>query len=274
MRLRVSILSSGISPVNPVMQRASFLDQSFDQVDMAEAVDQCLRWCSDAQRPRILLTLNASILVRMRSDDRLRDACAAGDLVVPDGVPVVWASRLTGASLKARVAGIDLMQRLLEAADTHRLRIYFLGARQEVLDTLIRDCKGRYPGIQVVGSRNGYFSLAEEAHVIRQIEVSSADILFVGMPTPFKECWCEEHRDSLGARVIVGVGGSFDVLAGYIPRAPRWMQATGLEWCWRLIMEPRKLWKRYLVTNSLFVWYVLREYMSLGGARGRRSVSR
>ena len=115
----------------------------------------------------------------------------------------------------------------------------------------------RYPGALVAGFQNGYFPRHEQPDVVRKIRDSNADMLFVGMPTPFKEVWCHENKEALGVPVILGVGGSFDVHAGFVRRAPRWMQMWGLEWSWRLLMEPRKMWKRYLVSNCKFILMVL-----------------
>jgi N-acetylglucosaminyldiphosphoundecaprenol N-acetyl-beta-D-mannosaminyltransferase len=233
--------------------RTELMGCPFDPVTMADAVARAVSWCGGERRPHTIVTVNAALIVAMRRDPDLARACRAGDLVVADGVPVVWASRFAGAPLPARVAGVDLMGRLLEIASEHRLRVFFLGAREEVVRALVARCAARYPGLVVAGYRNGYFGRASDGEVADQIRRSGAAILFVGMPSPFKEVWCERHRPDLGVPVIMGVGGSFDVLAGFIPRAPRWMQAAGLEWLWRLALEPRRLWRRYLVTNTIFV---------------------
>jgi N-acetylglucosaminyldiphosphoundecaprenol N-acetyl-beta-D-mannosaminyltransferase len=211
--------------------------------------------------------MNAAVLVTMARDADLARACRAADLVVPDGVPVVWAARLAGTPLPGRVAGVDLMERLLEAAAARGLPAYFLGARPEVVRALVERCRRRFPGLPIAGWRDGYFAPGEEADVVNEVRRSGAAMLFVGMPTPFKEVWCERHRDALGVPVILGVGGSFDVLAGFIRRAPRAMQVLGLEWLWRLAMEPRRLWRRYLVTNTVFVVRALAEAARLR-ARG------
>jgi N-acetylglucosaminyldiphosphoundecaprenol N-acetyl-beta-D-mannosaminyltransferase len=249
-------------------ERVEFMDCPFDALTISEVVEQALSWCRGERRPHTLMTVNAAVLVMMRKAAALAEACRAGDLIVPDGVPVVWASRLVGQPLRDRVAGIDLMARLLEAASAQRLRVFFLGAKEEVVQKLVAWCVSRHPGLVVAGYRNGYFKESDSPEVIEQIRQSGADILFVGMPTPFKEVWCEQHREALDVPLIMGVGGSFDVLAGFVRRAPLWMQNVGLEWFWRLSMEPRKMWKRYLVTNSLFIARTLLEAMR------RRSVSR
>jgi N-acetylglucosaminyldiphosphoundecaprenol N-acetyl-beta-D-mannosaminyltransferase len=154
------------------------------------------------------------------------------------------------------------MARLLAVAGAHRLRVYFLGARREVVTALVEASRVRHPGIEIAGFRDGYFGLQDHLGIVEEIRASRADILFVGMPSPFKETWCERHRQCLEVPVIMGVGGSFDVLAGFVRRAPRWVQVLGLEWFWRLLMEPRKLWKRYLTTNIEFIWLAGREIVA------------
>ncbi|HET8538646.1 MAG TPA: WecB/TagA/CpsF family glycosyltransferase [Anaeromyxobacter sp.] len=247
---------AGAPPRNVAIRasRPRFMGCPFDPITMDEAVARALAWCRrDDGRPRTIVTMNAALLVAMRRDADLARACRAGDLVVPDGVPVVWASRLAGVPLPGRVAGVDLMPRLLEAAAEHGLPVFFLGAREEVVRELVRRCAARWPQLLVAGWRNGYFAPREHPEVVARIRRSGAAMLFVGMPSPFKETWCERHRDALGVPVILGVGGSFDVLAGFVPRAPRLAQRAGLEWLWRLAMEPRRLFRRYLVTNTIFV---------------------
>jgi N-acetylglucosaminyldiphosphoundecaprenol N-acetyl-beta-D-mannosaminyltransferase len=198
----------------------------------------------------------------MRHDRELARACRAGHLILADGMSVLWSLRAAGRRMPERVTGVDLMARLLDAAGQHRLRVYFLGAGREVLMTLVERTRAQYPGLEIAGFHDGYFGPDDHLSLVEEIRESGAHILFVGMPTPFKETWCERHRERLDVPVIIGVGGSFDVLAGFIRRAPRWMQAGGLEWFWRLLMEPRKLWKRYLTTNSEFVWFAGREILA------------
>jgi N-acetylglucosaminyldiphosphoundecaprenol N-acetyl-beta-D-mannosaminyltransferase len=195
----------------------------------------------------------------MRRDPELARACRAGDLILADGMSVVWSLRASGRRVPERVTGVDLLARLLAAAGQHRLRVYFLGARGEVLKTLVERARAQNPGIEIAGFHDGYFGADEHLSLVEEIRASRADMLFVGMPTPFKETWCERHRERLNVPLIVGVGGSFDVLAGFIKRAPVWVQSLGMEWFWRLLMEPRKLWKRYLTNNSEFIWFAGRE---------------
>jgi N-acetylglucosaminyldiphosphoundecaprenol N-acetyl-beta-D-mannosaminyltransferase len=242
--------------------RAELLGLPFDAITLEAAVERCLSWCAGPRSPRTVITANSAILCMMRDDPELKRACLAGDLILPDGMSVVWASRMAGVPFPERVAGVDLMARLLEAGARRGLRVYFLGAKPAVVSRLAESCARDHPGLEVVGYRDGYFSADQHAAVVEEIRGRAPDFLFVGMPSPFKETWCERNRHRLDVPLIMGVGGSFDVLAGCVRRAPRWMQAAGMEWSWRLLMEPRKMWRRYLTTNAAFVSLASREIVS------------
>ncbi len=233
--------------------RVELMGCPFDPVTIDEAVVRAVAWCRGERRAHLVVTMNVAHLVAMPSHPEFARACRAGDLVVADGLPVVWASRIAGTPLPGRVTGCDLMPRLLEAAAACALPVYFLGARDEVVRALVAGCAERYPGLRIAGWRDGYFAPGESEAVVAEIRRSGAAMLFVGLPSPFKDVWCERHRDALGVPVILGVGGSFDVLAGFVPRAPRLMQRLGLEWLWRVAMEPRRLFWRYLSTNTVFL---------------------
>jgi N-acetylglucosaminyldiphosphoundecaprenol N-acetyl-beta-D-mannosaminyltransferase len=241
---------------------AELLGLHFDRVTMDSAVARCLEWCQAPRASHAVITANASHLCMMRRDPELWRSCRAGDLVVADGMSVVWALRAAGLAVPERVAGVDLMARLLAAGSERGLRVYFLGARPEVVERLATLCRTQHPGLVVAGWRDGYFSAAEQVAVVEEIREREPDLLFVGMPSPFKETFCERHRGRLNVPVMMGVGGSFDVLAGFVQRAPRRVQSLGLEWLWRLLMEPRKLWRRYLTTNSEFLWLAGREVLA------------
>jgi N-acetylglucosaminyldiphosphoundecaprenol N-acetyl-beta-D-mannosaminyltransferase len=240
-------------------QRVTLMECPFDPISFEQAVTKVVDWCRHGTSPKTVVTMKAALLVAMRKDHALAAACRAGDLIVPDGVPVVWASRLVRSPLPARVAGCDLMEALLARGAREGLRVFFLGARENVVSELVARCQRDHAGLEVVGYRNGYFTDDDVPAIVSNIRRSGADILFIGMPSPFKEVFAERYRDALNVPVIMGVGGSFDVLAGFVKRAPVMWQKVGMEWCWRLLMEPRKLWRRYLVTNTLFLAQVTRE---------------
>ena len=254
------VIAGGVAAMSATT-RVELFDCPFDQIDMQATVEQCLAWCEGPRSSHTVVTMNAALLCTMRRDQEMRDACRGGDLIVADGVPVVWTSRLAGRPLPGRVAGVDLTVKLLAAASERGLSVYFLGARAEVLAKLVELCRRDYPGLVIAGWRDGYFKAADHEKIVADIARLAPHMLFVGMPSPFKETWCERHRDALGVPVIAGVGGTFDVLTGVVRRAPRLLQAIGMEWSWRLAMEPRKMWKRYLRTNSEFIWLAMKQVL-------------
>jgi N-acetylglucosaminyldiphosphoundecaprenol N-acetyl-beta-D-mannosaminyltransferase len=256
------MMSDSIAAHADSTEKAELFGISFDTVTMETAVARCLEFCHAPRASHVVFTANSASLCMMRHDPALASACRSAQLTLADGMSVVWALRVSGQPAPERVTGVDLMGRLLAEGGRHRLRVYFLGARREVVETLAKASRARYPGLEIAGFRDGYFGLEDHERIVDDIRASGAHLLFVGMPSPFKDTWCERHRERLCVPVIMGVGGSFDVLAGYIKRAPHWMQALGLEWSWRLLMEPRRLWRRYLATNSEFVWLAGREVVA------------
>ncbi|GAA1969497.1 exopolysaccharide biosynthesis glycosyltransferase VpsK [Nocardioides panacihumi] len=213
-----------------------------------------------ALRTRLLFgVLNAAKVVKLTRDDLLRDSLLEADVLLADGQSVVWASRLLRQPLPERVAGIDLFESLLELADSQHLRVYLLGAKPEVLARLEDVVRTRWPNIVLAGSRDGYFTESESADVAADIVQAKPDMLFLGITTPKKEIFLGRHGDLLGVPVLHGVGGSFDVFAGVTKRAPLRWQRLGLEWAYRLVQEPRRLWRRYLTTNVSFIGLLARE---------------
>lgn len=232
-----------------------------------ETVEACLA-AVDAGSQLEIGVVNAAKIVRMRRDADLHDAVTGCDLVLADGQSVVWASRLLGSALPERVAGIDLFVRLLEEAERRGLAVYLLGARREVLDRMLEVFRERFPRLRVAGSRDGYFSDEEAQSVAEAVAHSGAQLLFLGMTSPKKERFVAAYGARTGANVIHGVGGSFDVLAGLVRRAPHAWQRAGLEWLYRALQEPRRLGGRYVTTNVRFLAIVARE--ALWAARGRQ----
>jgi len=213
------------------------------------------------------VVLNVDKVVRLGRDPHLRAAVLACDLINADGQPVVWVSGLIGQPLKARVTGIDLFEQLMARCAARGWRPYLLGAREPVVAQLVEVLRARYPGLALAGWRSGYWAAAEETAVIEQIRQARPDLLCVAMGSPRQELFLARWRDQLRVPFLMGVGGSFDVVAGLVRRAPRWMQRAGLEWLFRLAQEPRRLWRRYLVDDMAFFSLVLREWR----AQRRRS---
>lgn len=225
---------------------------------MDEVLEQAALHAAD--RSRFLIgVVNAAKIVKLRKDALLRESLLVPDVVLADGQSVVWASRLLGHPLPERVAGIDLFERLLALADVERRSVYFLGARQNVLEAMVERVKSRYPNLSVAGYRDGYFATEESGDVAAGIAATGADMLFLGMTTPKKEIFLAEHGELLGVPILHGVGGSFDILAGLTKRAPERWQRMGLEWAYRLLQEPRRLFARYASTNASFIALTVRE---------------
>jgi N-acetylglucosaminyldiphosphoundecaprenol N-acetyl-beta-D-mannosaminyltransferase len=202
--------------------------------------------------------VNAAKLVAADRDAKLKRVLLDADLVTADGMSVVWASRLLGDRLKERVTGIDLFEHLVEYAANRDLSVYFLGAREESVQGTVEAVKNRFPELRIA-YHNGYFAPSESRSICAAIKVSGADLLFVGMGSPRQELWIASNILLTGVRFALGVGGSFDHVSGQIGRAPRWMQRSGLEWLHRLVLEPRRLWRRYLIGNLAFIWLVVRQ---------------
>ncbi|QWH03511.1 glycosyltransferase [Bacillus mycoides] len=205
------------------------------------------------------VVLNASKVVLMQEDDKLKNIIKGCNLINADGQSIVWASKFLGDRLPERVAGIDLMENIVSMAAKEGYRIYFFGAKQNVVENVVDIYKAKYPDIKIAGYRNGYFDVSQNEEIVEEISNSQADILFVAFSSPQKEFWLAQYGEKLSTPFVMGVGGSFDVVAGVTKRAPNWMQKLGLEWFYRFIQEPKRMWKRYLVGNSKFIKYVVEE---------------
>jgi N-acetylglucosaminyldiphosphoundecaprenol N-acetyl-beta-D-mannosaminyltransferase len=229
-----------------------------DALTMDDVLDRCRGSLTTRERT-LVGVVNAAKMVRLRHDTHLRDSLLECDVLLADGQSVVWASRLLRRRLPERVAGIDLFERLLELAARDGWSVYLLGARPDVLATLQQRLGERFPALKIAGARDGYFAGTEGSSVAADIRQSGADMLFLGMTSPKKEIFLGDYGATLGAPVLHGVGGSFDILAGITKRAPVRWQRLGLEWLYRVLQEPRRLWRRYLTTNATFIALVLRE---------------
>lgn len=221
-------------------------------VRMAQLLNICEEHI-DSKKALLLGVVNVAKLVNCRKNIELQRSLTEADIVLADGLPIIWLSRMLGDPLPERVTGIDIMYELLKEANKKHYRVYFLGAQPEVLQTMIKTIQKDYPGIAIAGYRDGYFDKDEEQDVAKNIKDSHADILFVGISSPKKENFLKNWLNFIDAPICHGVGGSFDILAGVTNRAPIWMQKCGLEWLYRLIQEPRRMWKRYLITNMIFI---------------------
>lgn len=241
--------------------RVRILNGRFDPLTADELVEQVTEAIRTGQRG-IVCTVNVAILMTMRSDPQLQRFVDRARWTVADGQPLVWASRLGRRPLPERVTGVDLVDQLCARAAREEVGVYFIGARPRTVRTVAQMLRHRHNGLRIAGVADGYFRPEDAAARARDIARSRAGIVFVGMGVPRQEAFIEEHWEHLGANVVIGVGGSFDVVAGLRRRAPRWLQRAGLEWAYRLAQEPRRLFRRYLTTNCQFLALMFRHELT------------
>lgn len=239
--------------------RATLFDMPLDLLDMQQTVTRCAELVADDGFHQHVV-VNAGKVVLCRDLPELRAIISGCEIVNADGQAIVWAGRLAGLPVPERVAGIDLMEQLLLRAETDQWPVFFLGATQEVLDRFMEVVRSKHPELRIAGSRNGYFD--DDGTIADAILQTGARLLFIAMPSPRKEYFAASMKERLGPMLVVGVGGSFDVIAGLTGRAPVWMQRAGLEWFYRFIQEPHRLWRRYLIGNTRFVLLAMREVLS------------
>lgn len=238
--------------------RIRLMGLELDNLSMAETL-ACVEELIRSPGVHQHVVVNVNKIIKSRRDPKLQAIINGSSLINADGMPVVWASRLFGKALKERVAGIDLFVELLKRSSQAGYRVYFLGAREDVLTDLVEVVRRRFLGIQIAGRHNGYWAPEEEAGVIEHIRTAKPDIVFVAMPSPKKEYFIAEHLKEIGAPFVMGVGGSFDVLAGRSTRAPKWMQNCGLEWFHRFLQEPGRLFGRYFIEGLAFLGLLIQE---------------
>lgn len=198
--------------------------------------------------------VNASKVVKMQKDQELFDSVINTDLINADGAGIVWAAKTLGTPLPERVTGVDLMRNLVELSAEKKYKIFFFGAKEEVVKKVVDIYTETYSADIIAGYRNGYFKEAEAESIAEEIANSGANILFVAISSPMKEIFLHRHKEILKkVNFIMGVGGSFDVVAGKVKRAPLWVQNIGMEGAARFIQEPRKMWRRFIIDNVKFV---------------------
>lgn len=233
-----------------------------DNLSMEETL-QTIEGFIESGRPQQHVVVNVDKLVKANRDADLRRIINECALINADGMPVVWASRLLGKGLSERVAGIDLFESLMARSADKGWRVYLLGAREEVVSEVERLYQNKYPGLVIAGYRNGYWkSDAEEAQIVEQIKAARTDILFVAISSPKKEQFLGRHQAEMKVPFAMGVGGTFDVAAGKVKRAPLWMQKSGLEWFFRFLQEPRRMFRRYFIDDTAFLWLFAKEAAS------------
>ncbi|HET7553655.1 MAG TPA: WecB/TagA/CpsF family glycosyltransferase [Gemmatimonadaceae bacterium] len=252
-------MTAGALLVDRSRPRVNVLGVGVSAINMAQALETIEGWISRGDR-RYVCVSGVHGIMESQADPALRDIHNSAGLVTPDGMPLVWLSRMHGYEHVERVYGPDLMLALCERSESRGYRHFLYGGAGDVPALLTTRLQQRFPLLNVVGSYSPPFrplTEEEDAEVVRMINESGADIVWVGLSTPKQERWMREHVGRLDAAALIGVGAAFDFHAGVKKQAPRWMQRNGLEWLFRLGSEPRRLWKRYLINNPRFVYGVL-----------------
>lgn len=245
----------GGSGLSPTGSRVDILGIRISAVNMPQALENLVRHIGAGRQGYVCVT-DVNALLHARRDPELRRIFNTSTMTVPDGVPLVWAGKSAGADWMGRVCGPDLMPALLNAATEHGWSSYFLGGAPHVAEEMIENFRRTIPGLKVAGFQSPPFrelSPEEESALVQEINESGAQIVWVGLGAPKQERWMDSYRGRLTASLMVGVGAAFDMHAGRVSRAPRWMQRSGLEWSYRLAQEPRRLWKRYTRNFPVFV---------------------
>jgi N-acetylglucosaminyldiphosphoundecaprenol N-acetyl-beta-D-mannosaminyltransferase len=238
--------------------RIELMGCQVDNLSMEETL-QTVEGFIKSGRPHQHVVVNVDKLVKANRDPELRRIINECALINVDGMPVVWASRLIGKPLKERVAGVDLFEALMRRSAEKGWRVFLLGAREEVVSGVKNIYEQKYPGLTVAGYRNGYWKPEEEAGVVESVKAAQADLLFVAISSPKKEHFLGRYQAEMKIPFAMGVGGTFDVAVGKVKRAPVWMQNAGLEWFYRFLQEPRRMFKRYFVDDMAFFWLLVKE---------------
>ena len=249
-------------------KRYKILNTYVNALNMEETIE-IIENIIKKRHPTQHVVINASKINLMQKDEQLRHVVNNCPLINADGASIVWAAKKLGIPLHTRVTGIDLFLNLVKLADQKSYRIYLFGATEECVVTVKQLFEKKYPNLQIVGYRNGYFKKEDEPEIVKNMADSGADMMFVAFSSPKKEYWVNNYLEDLNIPFVMGVGGSFDVVAGITQRAPLWMQNHGLEWFYRFIQEPTRMWKRYIIGNMKFVvlTYKTKLYYLLTGGK-------
>ena len=236
------------------VSKVEILGVTVDSLTMTEAVSRVEGFIAN-KKPALIATANAEMIMNATRDEELKNILNGADMVVPDGEGTVWAAHQLGCDMPERVAGYDLAQELLRISPSKGYRVYFFGSAPGVADKAKAKAEELYPGIEICGTRNGYFSEDDEHQIIEDIKAAKPDILLVALGVPKQEKWLSKYKDVLGVPVNIGVGGTLDVMAGVMERAPLWMQKAKLEWLFRGLKQPSRIGR--LMALPRFVFKVL-----------------
>jgi N-acetylglucosaminyldiphosphoundecaprenol N-acetyl-beta-D-mannosaminyltransferase len=253
-------VTTDLDVTSPAFARVDVLGVGISAIDPTDALGEVTRWIDNGLQHYVCVTGVHGVMDSQGDPELLRIHNESG-LTTPDGMPMVWAARIAGAKNTKRVYGPDLMLAVCERAAQRGWGCFLYGATDEVLEQLRSNLSDRYPGLKIVGTHSPPFRALtpeEDEAVVRQINESGAQIVWVGLSTPKQERWMASHIGRVNASALFGVGAAFDMHAGNLRQAPRWMQRSGLEWLFRLASEPRRLWRRYAVNNPRFVLAISR----------------
>ena len=244
-----------------MIQRFDILNVKMSAINMFQAC-RFIQDLIERNKKSYVCVCPVSTIMECVGNPEIMNIVNNADLVTPDGMPLVWIAKAKGLKNIGRVYGPDLMLALCELSSHRGYRNYFYGSTMEVLEKLSSKLKQRFPSLQICGMYAPPFrplTKEEDNQILEDINSTSPDIVWVGLGSPKQDIWIFEHRDKLNAGVSLAVGAAFDFLSGMKPQAPRWMQRTGLEWLFRLCSEPKRLWKRYLIGNTMFIYLLFKE---------------
>ncbi len=247
----------GKEEISEYTETLSLLGVTMNNTTTADAIALLDQKIHEKEKTRVSF-VNADSLNKTFTDPDFCDVINTSDLVLGDGIGIKIGAKLTKQAIKENVNGTDLFPRLCEHMSKHNQRLYLLGASEGIPERVRDWIEKTHPGVNVVGLRNGFFQASENDEVCEQIRKAEADVLLVAQGAPRQETWIRDHMDSLGVPVAIGVGGLFDFYSGKNKRAPLWMREAGLEWVYRLILEPRRMFKRYIFGNVVFIARILR----------------
>ncbi|HEB35561.1 MAG TPA: glycosyltransferase [Candidatus Aminicenantes bacterium] len=246
------------------MKRIELFEIGIDNISMEETfnvIEQLIK----KKKPSLVVTPNVHHINILKNDDEFKKIYRQASMALPDSTPLIWASKLLGTPLKEKVAGSDLLPSFCKIAARKRYELFFLGSGPSIAKKAANILTKKYPGLKIVGTYSPPFGFEndedENRKIVAMIKKCTPDVLFVGLGPPKQEKWIWRYKDEINVPVSIAVGASFDFVAGNVKRAPKWMQHIGFEWFFRLCQEPRRLWKRYLVGNIMFLWLVLKEFI-------------
>lgn len=220
----------------------------------------------DRTKNKYMLTVNVDHIVKMQNDEEFNYVYKNADYITADGVPIIWASKLLKKPIKEKLSGSDILPTILPLAEKKQYKLFFLGAAEGVAERAANNIRKKYKNIKIVGTYSPSYGFEkneeENKKIIEMIRNANVDILFVGVGAPKQEKWIAKYKDQYNVPLSIGVGATFDFIAGNAKRAPKWMQNAGLEWFWRFIQEPKRLFKRYFIDDMKFISIFIKEYLN------------